>query len=282
MPDNYVEGNRYLYLSTALGADKLLLLTLKGTESLSELFRFQLEVAAKKEESIPFDQLIGKPISFGVKATDNDEPRHLHGVCIEFSEEDRDAEFKYYTITVAPKPWASTVKKTCKIFQQKSVHDILTTVLTGYDTDFRLQSTYEPRDFCVQYNESDFDFASRLMEEEGIYYYFKFAEGSHTMVLADTPQGHSDVPGATTYNFDNAGGGNRFEDQERVGRWRRIQTWSSAKYTLWDHNFQLTDKHLDADKTMTPETVVAGEITHKLKLNGNDAFEVFEYPGGYA
>ena len=282
MPDNYAEGNRYLYLNTPLGPDKLILLTFNGFESMSEMYRFQLEVAAKKDEDVQFDQLIGKAVSFGVKATDDNDPRHFDGICIEFSESTRDAEFKYYSIVVVPKLWMTTQRRTCKIFQQKSVHDILTTVLTGLDTDFKLQGTYEPREFCVQYNETDFDFASRLMEEEGIFYFFKFAEDSHTLVIADTPQGHLDVPGATTYTFDTSGGGNRFQDEERVGTWRRSQSWSTAKYTLWDHNFQLTDKHLDADKTINPETVAAGTRTHKLKLNGNDAFEIFEYPGNYA
>ncbi|HEY3738568.1 MAG TPA: type VI secretion system tip protein TssI/VgrG [Bryobacteraceae bacterium] len=282
MADNYIEETRYLYLNTPLGADKLILLTFNGFESFSELFRFQLEVAAKKDDDIAFDQIIGKTVDFGVKGTDDADPRHFDGVCIEFSEGARDVEFKYYTIVVAPKLWMLTQRRTCKIFQQKSVQDILTTVLTGIDTDMRLQGTYDPREFCVQYNETDFDFASRLMEEEGIYYYFKFDESSHTMVIADTPQGYTDVPGATTYTFDTASGGNRFADQERVSSWRRIQSWSSAKYTLWDHHFQLTDKHLDADKTMTPETVAGGTITHKLKLSGNDAFEIYEYPGNYA
>ena len=282
MPDNYSEDSRYLYLHTPLGPSKLILLKFNGYEAMSELFRFQLEVAAMKDEEVAFDQLIGKAISFGVLATDDKDPRHFDGICIEFSEGVRDSEFKYYTIVVVPKLWMTTQKRTCKIFQQKSVHDILTTVLAGIDTDFKLQGTYEPREFCVQYNETDFDFASRLMEEEGIGYYFKFEEGSHKMVLMDSPQGHVDVPGGTKYNFDQMGGGNRFEDEERVNSWRRIQSWGSAKYTLWDHNFQLTDKHLDSDKTINPETVAAGDKTHKLKLNGNDAFEIFEYPGNYA
>lgn len=282
MADNYLEDNRYLYLSTPLGKDKLVLLKFTGFEAVSEMFRFHLEVAAKKDETIEFDKIIGKGVSFGVKATDDKDPRHFDGICIEFSEGERDVEFKYYTIVVVPKLWILTQKRDCKIFQQKSVRDILNDVLTGLDTDVKLQGTYEPREFCVQYNETSFDFASRLMEEEGIYYFFKFEEGSHTMVLGDNPQGHIDVPGGSTYTFDTAAGGHRFEDEERVGSWRRIQTWSTGKYTLWDHNFELTDKHLDADKTISPETVTAGTPTHKLKLNGNETYEVFEYPGGYA
>ena len=282
MADNYIEETRYLYLNTPLGPDKLLLLTFNGYEAISELFRFQLEVAAKKDEEIDFDKLIGKAISFGIKGTDDNEPRHFDGVCIEFSEGTRDREFKYYSIVVAPKLWMLTQRRNCRIFQQKSVQDILTTILAGLDTDVRLQVTYQPREFCVQYNESEFDFASRLMEEEGIAYYFKFAEGSHTMVLLDNPQGHQEVPGGNSYTFETQTGGNRFDDEERIGSWRRIQSWSSAKYTLWDHNFQLSDKHLESEKTINPETVSAGTKTHKLKVNGNEAFEVFEFPGNYA
>src|SRR5579863_4144429 len=135
MADNYNEETRYLYLNTPLGPDKLLLLTFNGFESFSELFRFQLELAAKKDTDIDFAQLIGKPVDFGIKATDADDPRHFDGICIEFSEGSRDVEFKYYTMVVVPKLWMLTQKRTCKMFQQKTVQEILTTVLTGIDTD---------------------------------------------------------------------------------------------------------------------------------------------------
>lgn len=283
MVEQYIETGRYLSLTTPLGANKLLLKQFQGHEYISGLFQFQLEMMAKTDEVISFDQLIGKPVSFGVKAADeNGEDRHFNGICIEFSEGDRGPEFQCYSMMVVPKVWMLTQKRNCKIFQQQTVKEILQAVLNGIQVDYRLQGTYEPREFCVQYNETDFDFISRLMEEEGIYYYFRFTEDSHTMVLGDNPQSHQNVPGSSEYTFDTAGGGDRFGDDERVTAWRRAQSWSSGKYTLWDHNFELTDKHLDSDKTIDPENIHAGTITHKLKLASNDQMEVYEYPGNYA
>ena len=103
----------------------------------------------------------------------------------------------------------------------------------------------------MQYRETDFDFASRLMEEEGIYYYFKHDRVPHTMVIADTPQGsHATFPARPLITFDTAGGGNRRGRGAHRQLGRNPGAASTGKYTLWDHCFELPDKHLDADKTI--------------------------------
>jgi type VI secretion system secreted protein VgrG len=86
----------------------------------------------------------------------------------------RDQTMTRYSMTVVPKFWLLTQCFQSRIFQQISVPDILRKVLTGLDVEYLIQGTFEPRDYCVQYPESDFHFAARLMEEEGIYYFFKF------------------------------------------------------------------------------------------------------------
>src|SRR5207302_3573878 len=137
------------------------------------------------------------------------------------SEGKRDATFTHYRMEVVPALWLLTRRVQSRIFQQMSVPDILKKVLAGLDVTFELQGTFFPRDYCVQYRESDFAFASRLMEEEGIYYYFTHGNGSHQMVVADTPQGHADVPGAKTVIFEELVGGTRAED--RVFSWEKTQ-----------------------------------------------------------
>src|SRR5205085_5694418 len=118
-------------------------------------------------------------------------------------------QFTSYSAEVVPKLWLLTHQARSRIFQQKSVPDILKQVFQGFDCDFELRSTYEPREYCVQYRETDFNFASRLMEDEGIFYFFKHTKGGHKMVVADTPQSHAEMPGLTTARYEMVEGGAR-------------------------------------------------------------------------
>jgi type VI secretion system secreted protein VgrG len=94
---------------------------------------------------------------------------------------------------MVPQFWLLTRRAQSRIFQQITVPDILRKVLEGLDVVYEIQGTFPKRDYCVQYRETDFNFASRLMEEEGIYYFFKHLDGGHKMVLANSPQSHPDL-----------------------------------------------------------------------------------------
>ena len=160
-----------------------------------------------------------------------------------------------------------------------SVPDILKKVLDGLDITYEIRGTFEPRDFCVQYRETDFNFASRLMEEEGIYYFFKHNSNGHQMLVANTPQSHPDLPSKNKIIYEDVEGGTREED--RIYDWEKSQELRSGKYTLWDHCFELPHKHLEAEANIQ-DTVQAGRVSHKLKVGGNDKFEIYDYPGEYA
>ncbi len=280
MPDNYVEGDRYLFLGTPLGPDALLLAKFSGSEAISELFRFELKMYAPIGTNVPFDQLLGQGVEFGLKGFGGGPPRHFHGIIAAMKELHRDETFTHYEAAVVPKLWVLTQVVQSRIFQQKTVPDILNAVLSaaGIDVTTELQGTYEKREFVTQYHESDFAFVSRLMEEEGIFYFFKHQDGPK-MVVGDVKQSFKDVPGESTLMYDDVEGGNR--DEERIVRWSKQQELRSGKYTLWDHNFQLAHKHLAADQPVV-DTVQVGTVSHKLKLAGNDTWEIFEYPGEYA
>ena len=105
--------------------------------------------------------------------------------------------------------------------------DILKQVLTGSSVEYQLQGTFEPRDYCVQYRETDFDFASRLMEEEGIYYFFKHADGSHKMVVANTPRATPTCRARRPPSMRWSRSGLRTED--RVQTWEKSQEIRSGK-----------------------------------------------------
>src|SRR5262249_45357893 len=139
--------------------------------------------------------------------------------------------------------------------------------------------TFHPRDYCVQYRESDFAFASRLMEEEGIYYFFKHRAGGHQLVVANTPQSHPDLPEPSKVLFEEMTGGNRPED--RVFAWEKVQELRSGKFKLWDHCFELPHKHLEGQRVIQ-DSVPVGTVTHRLKVGGNQRLEIHDYPGCYA
>ncbi|HEY0006586.1 MAG TPA: type VI secretion system tip protein TssI/VgrG, partial [Pyrinomonadaceae bacterium] len=182
-------------------------------------------------------------------------------------------------LEVVPQFWLLTRRAQSRIFQHLSVPEILKKVLGPLNVSFQLQGTFHPRDYCVQYRETDFNFASRLMEEEGICYFFKHTAGGHQMVVANTPQSHPDAPFNSRITFEVIEGGTR--DDERIYAWEKTQELGAGKYTLWDHSFELPHKHLEATTNII-ETVQAGEETHKLKVGGNDQLEIYDYPGEYA
>ena len=276
----FLEANRYLYLNTPLGDDKLLLRSFEGQEAISKLFSFELDLQAENATTVDFDKLIGQKVSFGIQGNDPGQtPRHFHGIVVELGQGQRDQRLTTYSMTVAPEIWKMSCTIRSRIFQHATIPDILKGMFTGFDVAYEIQGTFQPREYVVQYQESDLDFASRLMEEEGIYYFFKFTRGAHKLVLANTPQSHPDIPGDSQVIFEVDEGGERAE--ERISAWHKEQYWGSGKYTLWDHHFQLPHKKLDAEQIVM-DSVQAGKVTHKLKLSGNDEMEVYENPGRYA
>ena len=154
-------------------------------------------------------------------------------------------------------------------------------MLDGLDVTFEIQGTFHPRDYCVQYRESDFNFASRLMEEEGIFYFFKHTAEGHKMVVANTPDSHAkfDDDSEKKIIYEEVFGG--YRDENRILGWEKIQELRSGKYTLWDHCFELPHKHLEG-QTDILESVQVGNIDHKLQVGDNGKLEIYDYPGAYA
>ena len=272
----FVHGERPMSLTTPLGPDVLILVGFAGQEGISQLFRYQLDLVSA-ESTVAFDALLGQKVSVKWK-TSNGGTRYFSGVVSRFSQAERSMTLTRFSMEVVPQLWFLTRKVQSRIFQHITVPDILKKVFEGIDASWELMGTFEQRDYCAQYRESDFHFASRLMEEEGIYYYFTHSESGHKLVVANTPQSHPDLEGGDIIYEELLGGG---RDETRVWRWEKTQELRPGKVTLWDHCFELPGKHLEADKTVQ-ESVALGRTTHKLKVGGNDSFEVYDYPGGYA
>jgi len=275
---NYTQADRPLKITTPLGEDRLLLTRLRGHESISQLFNFRLDLLAETGSEIHFDQILGKMVSIEMSLLDG-KKRFFNGIVKSFSQGARDERFVHYGAEIVPKIWLFTKKVRSRIFQHLSVPEIIHQVLSGIDVNYEILGTYYQRDYCVQYRESDFDFVSRLMEEEGIYYFFSHSHDTHQLKVTDVPNLHPSVDGQSNVIYEELSGGER-EDM-RITLWEKTQELRSGEYTLRDHCFELPGKNLQV-KEKTIESVAVGKVTHKLSVGGNDQLEIYDYPGGYA
>jgi type VI secretion system secreted protein VgrG len=273
----FTQVRRPLSVTTPLGADALLLVGVDGREAISELFRFDFQLLAENGAEVPFEKLLGQKIAATIRSSEDDR-RYIAGIVSRVAQGSRDQTFTGYRVEVVPQLWLLTRVRQSRIFQGLSVPDILKKVLAGLEVSYEIQGDFQAREYCAQYRESDFDFASRLMEEEGIYYFFKHSATGSSLVLANTMQSHPNAePGKIIY--EEIAGGNRPE--QRIYSWEKSQELRSGKVTLWDHCFELPGKHLEATKT-TVDSLQVGPVTHKIKTGGNDKLELYDYPGGYA
>ena len=274
---DYKQTDRPLKITTPLGPDILLLHGFKFREEISHLFDLRVEMIADVKDEVKFDKIIGQGVTVEMTLMDGSK-RYFNGIVNRFSQGKRDEKFLHFRARVVPKLWLLRKKVRSRIFQHITVPDILKQVLTGFDVSYEIAGTYYQRDYCVQYRESDFAFASRLMEEEGIYYFFKHSDGNHQMVVTDIPNKHPAVPGTSTVVYEEMTGEQRAE--MRITDWRKVQELRAGECTLWDHCFELPTNHLEA-KEKTIGAVPVGKVTHKLNL-ANDTLELYDYPGGYA
>ena len=272
----YTQTDRPLKITTPLGADILLVSDLEAHEEISQLFHIHVKLIASRQDEVRFDRIIGQNVTVEMRLLDGDK-RYFNGIVQRFTQGARDENFVHFQAEVVPKLWLLTKKVRSRIFQHLTVPDILREVLTGLDVHYEISGTYYPRDYCVQYRESDFTFASRLMEEEGIYYFFKHSDASHQMVVTDVIT-HPAVPGQASAIYEELTGGVRTD--MRVTAWEKIQELRSGECTLWDHCFELPGNHLEA-QVKTIGEVPVGKVTHKLNI-ANDQLEIYDYPGAYA
>jgi type VI secretion system secreted protein VgrG len=265
-------------ITTPLGSNDLLPTGFSGREAISELFDFQVDLVAPNGTQVPFEALLGQPATVSLTSPSGAQ-RFFSGIISRFGQGARGPKLTSYVAELVPSFWLSTRRQNSRIFQHLSVPDILQQVLSDITVELRLDGTFLPRNYCVQYRESDFAFASRLMEEEGIYYYFEHDNSGHHLVVGNSPRGNTDVPGPSSVVFDPTGAGR--PGSAVVFQWEKDQALRSGLYTLRDYNFQLPDNDFEEQASII-DSVPVGVVTHHLKLPVNEGLEIYEYPGGYA
>jgi type VI secretion system secreted protein VgrG len=232
-------------------------------EAISELFEVELALSSE-DKDIPLGDVVGKSALLTLE-TDQSEPRYIHGIVARFRHAEDGKKFTAYHATLVPKLWRLRHRHDSRIFQAMTVPDILKSVLGDASIDFKLSLTgsYSAREYCVQYRESDFAFISRLMEEEGIYYFFEHTDSGHTLVLADAPSAPQPIVAPDTIAYKGTLGA--MAHGESVSRFSSAEEVRPGKVSLTDYNFKKPSLSLSASSS--------GKLDTDL--------EVYDYPGEY-
>ncbi len=271
----YTQDERIIAIKTPLGKDTLLLKNFKGVESISSLFSFHLGMISE-DHNISFESITGENVTVSLTLSDGSK-KYFNGIISGFSQAKGGGEtigshprFSYYSAKMVPWLWLLTRTTDSRIFQDLSVPDIIEKIFTEKGFlfySFRLNNTYDPREYCVQYGETDFDFISRLLEEEGIYYFFEHEYGKHTLVIADSPDKNPVCPKQESASYHISGGG--FTDEDVITALDMTRKIKAGKYTLNDYNFEI------------PSSSLMVEASAK-KMFGPGEREIYEYPGFYS
>jgi type VI secretion system secreted protein VgrG len=264
----YTQQGRLIAIDTPLGDDVLLLQGFTGHEGISRLFSFHLDLLSDNN-AISFDDIVGQNVTVSVTLADQSE-RYFNGFVSRFAQSGADARFTHYQMEVVPWLWFLTRNADCRIFQNMSIPDIVQQVFSdrGF-SDFKstLTGTYDPREYCVQYRETDFNFVSRLMEHVGIFYFFEHEDGKHTLVLADSASAYQPCPGQSSAQYNQAGGG--LDAEDIITGWNMEQELRTGKYSVTDYNFE------------TPSTSLLSSEPTVIEVGGNTSYELFDYPGDH-
>ncbi|WP_175918002.1 type VI secretion system tip protein TssI/VgrG [Burkholderia pyrrocinia] len=259
--------NRVFTLDSPHG-DDLKFHTLDGSDELGRLFEFRIEALADSH-SLSLKDMLGKPVTVRIEQQDQS-TRYLNGIVARASLAGRRAERHYgYELVVRPWLWLATRRSDCRIFQNKTVPEIVQEVLStyGFPIENHLAESYVPREYCVQYNETDAAFVSRLMEFEGIYYWFRHAEDTHTLMLSDAMSSHTALPGYETIPYI-ARDRTAIADEEHIDGWLPAQEVSVGKHQTTDYDYTKPRADLSSQKV-------------DPRGHDHDSFASFEWPGGY-
>ncbi|MCA9561441.1 MAG: type VI secretion system tip protein VgrG [Myxococcales bacterium] len=262
MTTNFTQQNVSLTLQTPLAENELLLRSLHGEDRISGLFHYQLELVSEKAD-VDMAAIVGQPMTACVA---HDSGKYaFNGIVSRFVQAGTNKRFTTYYAELRPWLWMLTLVTDSQIYQEMSVLDIIEKVFGDHgfsDYSIKAQGSYNPREYCVQFQETCFDFVSRLMEDEGLFYFFEHEEGKHTLVIADDASAHQpredQGPGRVKTQDSTSPG------EDIITHLALEQQVTVGGYAMTDYNFERPATDLGVN--------VAGEAAER---------EIFEYPGGF-
>lgn len=272
MAESKPHEHSLVWMSGSYKARELLLKRAIVREGLSKLTETTVEFQSKNK-SEKLDQIVGHTMNLHVQTEDGTDQK-FSGLCISVENLGMRDGYGHYVAEVRPWFWLLTRTQDCRVFQNISALDIIKQLFGEYGlNDFRdrTSGSYEEREYCLQYRESDFDFLCRLMEEEGIYYYFDSTSDKNApekLLLCDGISGHSPINGSSTVEFHARDDADR-RRKDHVAEWGKEEVLTKGKVTLNDFDFLSPTADLKVNNK-----IEKGTHPHK-------DYEVYDYPGHY-
>lgn len=267
------QKHRLLSFDSPLG-EKLLVTEFSGTEAISQMFHFNLKLASE-DFGIHWNQIVGKNVTVGIRHLDGVTFRYWNGIVSKFAPIRHPGRLAYYKAEMVPWLWFLTNTKDCLYFQDETVPDIIAETFDKYglnDWEFNLtdqNDRHTPWEYCCQYRESAFHFVSRLMEIEGIYYYFRHEKGKHTLVMLDDKTGHVDLPFQAQFRLDHQIGEGLLRTEETIFNVDMFKHVKPASYHHKEFNFEQPDNPLLFWSNVDDSEDAVQE------------YEVYDYPGEF-
>ncbi|MGR4972169.1 type VI secretion system tip protein VgrG [Pseudomonas sp. LARHCG127] len=261
------QATRLAKITSPLGPEVLLLKDMGGGEELGRLFNYELQLHSL-DNAIDLNQLLGKPMCVSLQLDGGGE-RYFHGIVARCSQNVDQGQFASYQATLRPWLWLLTRTSDCRIFQNLTIPQIIKQVFRdlGFsDFEDALSRPYREWEYCVQYRETSFDFVSRLMEQEGIYYFFRHEQGRHVLVMADAYGAHAPAPGYASVPYYPKNEQQR--ERDHIHDWHLAQEVQPGSLELNDYDFQRPSAHIDVRAAM-PRPHTAGD------------YPLYDYPGTY-
>jgi len=259
------QQNREIEITTPLGKDVLLLRGMTMTEELGRLFKIDLELNSGK--NIKFEDLLGQNVSIRLNLASG--KRFFNGYVSSISQSLDRGRYAVYHATVHPRIWFLTRRSNCRIFQKKTVPDIVKDIFKKIDythVEDKLSGSYRTLEYCVQYRETDFNFVSRLLEQEGIYYYFVHEADKHTLILADSYTSHNLIPGCNEIPFNPTN--DMAMQEEGISNWYLSKQIQSGVYALNEYHFIKPKADLEVNSSIS-------------QGHSESEHEIYDYPGDY-
>jgi type VI secretion system secreted protein VgrG len=252
---------RNITVSTVLG-DTLLFSQMEGWDEISQCFRYETGFVSK-DINVKAEDILGTPVTITVST--EGAKRFFHGIVAEFAFQEYREEYAHFRAVLRPWLWFLTNRSDNRIFQKKSVVEIIEEVFKPYSNakvEKRLKKSYPPREYCVQYRETDLNIVQRLMEHEGIFYHFDHADGEHTLVLSDANASVKDAEGFETIKFRSEAG-NVIGQDDVISSLLPRASVRSGTYVHTDYDFKkpATDLMTKSDAPKSHEAA-KGELYH--------------------
>jgi type VI secretion system secreted protein VgrG len=259
---NYSQADRPFKVETALGPDVLLLQGFSGQEGVSTPFSFTLDLVSE-QASVSANDLLRTQAVVTLELAGG-ERRVIHGLINRFVQLGQADQLTFYRAEIVPWLWFLSLSSDCKIFQNLSVLEIVEQVFKdqGYsDFEVKCVKNYATREYCVQYRETHLNFVSRLLEEEGIFYFFQHSKAKHILTLADDASAVKPCPGQSTVRISPMP--EAAYEEDLVTAFEREQAAFIGTVTLRDYD------HLQPSLSL------------ESSVSGDGREEVYDYPGNY-